>query len=570
VLSNSYTSGVVSAEIVDPLDSLLDYVDGSARTVPDSSGTLDFFDTQVGSKGITWTVIISRSSSVTLAFQAVVSDSAVDGDVINNTATIHEGSSSFTRSVPVTVTQRPASQIRSPNRGTYITEKGILTVSGIAWESGVKPPYLTDDPMFGPVEWIDGENYRIRWTSVVSATEYQLQEATRPGFAEEDITFSEWVYETSKTFGKRDVEGTYYYRVRASGSDVDNPSRWSNVISVTVPWEGTTTNSEASMLATADIDTSASITVQVRMSEAVNIEDAIWHTAVVTPADGWDGWEWYYDWDLPQAKNAQYAIQTRAYREEDSFGEIDAITVTLDNKDYVVYLPLIFKRWPPVNYPPTLDAIENPDQWIGYTVSWTYNDDTPEVPAPDDYTLEEATKADFSDAKSIYEGLDTSYRVTDPQHEKENETYYYRVRGNNEYGPGEWSNVESTTVRVTPYAPTLNPIDNPNEENSYTVNWVYNETLPPADSYTLQEAKDAPTNFVNVYTGSNNSHTLTDKEDGNYYYRVRAHNSYGAGDWSDTKSTTVQSLEYRYDFSQSMIYPSWPIRRASIYGGAEK
>jgi hypothetical protein len=485
-----------------------------------------------------------------LAFQAVVSNSAVDGTVINNTATIHEGSSSFTRSVPVTVTQRPASQIRSPNRDTYITEKVILTVSGIAWESGVKPPYLTDDPMFGPVEWIDGENYRIRWTSVVSATEYQLQEATRPGFAEEDITFSEWVYETSKTFDKRDIEGTYYYRVRASGSDVDNPSRWSNVISVTVPWEGTTANSEASMLATADIDTSASITVQVRMSEAVNIEDAIWHTAVVTSADGWEGWDWYYDWDLPQAKNAQYAIQTRAYREEDSFGEIDAITVTLDNKDYVVYLPLIFKRWPPIPYSPSLHNIDNSNKDVSYLISWSYKDDSDEVDDPDSYTLQEARNADFTGDLIEYNlGNTLAYTVTDPDKEKENGTYYYRVRGHNQYGPGEWSNVESTTVRVIPYAPTLNAINNPDQDPDYTVEWSYDHTYPSVVSYTLQEAEGTLTNFVDVYNGSSNSQTFTDKDEGTYYYRVRANNSYGAGDWSDTKSTTVVSLDFYDNFN---------------------
>lgn len=106
----------------------------------------------------------------------------------------------------------------------------------------------------------------------------------------------------------------------------------------------------------------------------------------------------------------------------------------------MVYLPLIFRRWPPVPYAPTLAQISNPDEEPNYTVSWTYGYSEPGV---DSYTLQEATDADFTQGLTEFSGIvgtSRSFADQDPG------TYYYRVRGHNEYGPGPWSNVQSTTV----------------------------------------------------------------------------------------------------------------------------
>ena len=109
---------------------------------------------------------------------------------------------------------------------------------------------------------------------------------------------------------------------------------------------------------------------------------------------------------------------------------------------YYRYFPIIFKRWPPIPYAPTLDNIDNTDENGDYTVSWSYNDDNPDVPDPDTYTLQEATNTDFTDAVNIYEGPNESHDVTN----KDEGTYYYRVQGHNEHGPGEWSSVKSANV----------------------------------------------------------------------------------------------------------------------------
>ncbi len=114
---------------------------------------------------------------------------------------------------------------------------------------------------------------------------------------------------------------------------------------------------------------------------------------------------------------------------------------------YYRYFPIIFKRWPPIPYAPTLDNIDNTDEDGDYTVSWSYNDDNPDVPDPTAYTLQEATNTDFTGAVNIYEGPNESHDVTN----KDEGTYYYRVQGHNEYGPGEWSSVKSATVVSTDF-----------------------------------------------------------------------------------------------------------------------
>jgi len=106
---------------------------------------------------------------------------------------------------------------------------------------------------------------------------------------------------------------------------------------------------------------------------------------------------------------------------------------------YLMYLPLITRRWPPIPYAPVLDEIENADGDGNYTVSWSYGYTGPSV---DTYTLQEAADENFTDPTEYYPGTGTSQEVTG----KDPGTYYYRVRGHNSYGAGEWSNTRSVTV----------------------------------------------------------------------------------------------------------------------------
>ncbi len=93
-----------------------------------------------------------------------------------------------------------------------------------------------------------------------------------------------------------------------------------------------------------------------------------------------------------------------------------------------------------------------------------------------------------------------------------------------------------------PYAPTLDPINNGDGDGNYIVQWHYTYDDPPVDTYTLQQATDASfTTEVVDYSQSDTSRTFTAQEAGTYYYRVRGHNSYGTGQWSQVQSVVVEA-----------------------------
>ena len=116
----------------------------------------------------------------------------------------------------------------------------------------------------------------------------------------------------------------------------------------------------------------------------------------------------------------------------------DSATDTTTVVYHRIILPFIAKRWPPIPYPPTLDSIDNSDKDGFYTVSWLTAD------LADIYVLEEDDNADFSSPTTVYYGTGTSWSATDPG--RLGGTHYYRVRGQNQWGYGEYSNVEAVTV----------------------------------------------------------------------------------------------------------------------------
>lgn len=112
----------------------------------------------------------------------------------------------------------------------------------------------------------------------------------------------------------------------------------------------------------------------------------------------------------------------------------DTTTVVLHRAIF----PLVLKRWPPLPYQATLNPIDNPDGDGYYTVSWLPAD------LAETYALEEDDNPGFSSPMTVYSGADTSWSVPEPG--RPGGTYYYRVRGHNEWGYGAYSNVEAVTV----------------------------------------------------------------------------------------------------------------------------
>jgi uncharacterized repeat protein (TIGR01451 family) len=385
---------------------------------------------------ITWNESIGVEQTARIWFSAEVL-SGTTASEIENTAQVTGTGELITKSVKTTVLtgQPPNSQIRSPDKDQIITQKGTFTITGIAWGEGVEPPYLIDDPVL-TVQRQGDRSYYVSWTEVVSAQNYTLQEAQQPDFSDQESTVL-GASTTNQLISKSSSEdGTYYYRVQASRLGMQ-PSRWSNVEQVNVPWTATSGPSLESGLSTG-VATNSVLTVQVR------IDDSDWQNATTTAAAGWDGRDWSYAWSLPEEREIQHTISTRASGEDGMWGPTDTVTVTLDNGETILYFPLLFKRWPAVPYAPTMNSISNPDQEENYAVSWSYSYTDISVLT---YTLQEATDENFSDPTNYYPGNSTSYSFTD----KDSGNYYYRVRGHNQYGAGNWSNVSGTTVRSYSY-----------------------------------------------------------------------------------------------------------------------
>jgi hypothetical protein len=90
-----------------------------------------------------------------------------------------------------------------------------------------------------------------------------------------------------------------------------------------------------------------------------------------------------------------------------------------------------------------------------------------------------------------------------------------------------------------PYQATLDPIDNVDGDEFYTVNW------PPAelaDTYVLEEDDNASFSSPTiVYNGAGTSWSVPDpgKSSGTHYYRVRGHNEWGYGPYSNVEAVTV-------------------------------
>ncbi len=118
----------------------------------------------------------------------------------------------------------------------------------------------------------------------------------------------------------------------------------------------------------------------------------------------------------------------------------DTVTLTVAGPTYV-YLPLVMRRWPPIPYPPSI-SVTTPDLGGNYTVNWTYGTH-PAVAAPTSYVLYESLDAGFSTSTPYTLSASTyAYNFTN----KPNGLYYYRLRGLNAYGFGEWSQTVTALV----------------------------------------------------------------------------------------------------------------------------
>jgi subtilisin family serine protease len=98
-----------------------------------------------------------------------------------------------------------------------------------------------------------------------------------------------------------------------------------------------------------------------------------------------------------------------------------------------------------------------------------------------------------------------------------------------------WAAVANTQLQ----APTLSEVYNPNREAQYTLSW---SVVPQATGYTLEEDDNAAFNTPRIlYSGAASQATLSGRETGTWYYRVRSTqvSSGRMSAWSNSVSVRV-------------------------------
>lgn len=161
------------------------------------------------------------------------------------------------------------------------------------------------------------------------------------------------------------------------------------------------------------------------------------------------------------------------------------------------------------------------------------------------YRLDVATDSAFTNFVSVNGGIQNkdvgntlSYKV---DFLASSFTFYYRVRAYNSNGTSSNSNVISVTTlaAVPPPAPTSLPATNITQ-NGFTANWLSSDQ---ATGYEFDVSTNQNfTTFViqNLGVGNALSGPVSSLNPGViYYWRVRAHNSFGRSVYSETKSVTT-------------------------------
>jgi len=174
---------------------------------------------------------------------------------------------------------------------------------------------------------------------------------------------------------------------------------------------------------------------------------------------------------------------------------------------------------PPV---PTLNNISNSDGDGNYTVSWSSSENATR------YELQE--RYESNSWSLIYNGSNRQVNRSN----RSPGLWDYRVRACHSGGCGNWSSIKNTTVK--PEVPTLDPIDNPDGDGTYIVDWS-DETA--ATSYDLQRQYEGG-NWDTIYTGATSQYSESGRGPGEWCYRVRASNAGGDSGWSNIRCTTVK------------------------------
>ena len=110
-----------------------------------------------------------------------------------------------------------------------------------------------------------------------------------------------------------------------------------------------------------------------------------------------------------------------------------------------------------------------------------------------------------------------------------------------------------------PHAPTLAPITEVSTGQPYTVTWSVSATTPIL-YYTLQASDDSAFSSPRSYTTTETSYTIPAAANQLTYYRVRGHNVWGDGAWSNVEVTQFAAFRDHFD---GQLNVDWHAKRTS-------
>lgn len=604
IMVENNTGALATPTITDDLDSRLYYVSNSFQ----ASSEYCFLISEQNAlhqvvvsclEVVPGTGGIAPGESVTITFQAQTSVDTPQGSVISNTAQIANGADFFeTDPVTVTIGVAPTVRIDNPVDGDLITQTpgSTLKVEGVAWTTST-PPFPEDPNLLPITDYVPSgayASYTVEWEPV-DAVYYVLEEATNRDFdgATPPAGCLPPIENTTECAITKLDSGDYYYRVRAHYA-ADRYSRWSNVQSISVTLTSRATEAERlqfqgeSQASPRAVETILQPVVLITVTNVTTgfVQYQGRAMTITTHPDGL--WEWAYDWVLPKEDKAAYTIEARAgYEATDVdyafYGEPDSITVIVSNGfpilnitkeapastfvggaiDYTLTVSntgraaaenLVITDTIPTNSE-YLSATQGGELLTGDIVSWSV----------DSLAVGEVISVQLK-VKALRVGSIT------------NDAYGAYAEGGYSTS-GEPVNTTITRMSVHlpltvkrwppyPYTPTLNPIDNADGDENYSVSWAYNYDDIPSVAPNYYELLES-TDLVNWGTlagcppespADRTSCSITGKNDDTYYYIVRGRNSYNLfSPWSNVESATVVPPGFRDDFGSS--HANWKWRR---------
>jgi hypothetical protein len=354
---------------------------------------------------------------------------------------------------------------------------------------------------------------QFEWGNDISISSFQLQVSRNDLFTDLVVDVNQ-IFDPSYTVNDLDHESTYYWRVRgvtSGGTLGDWSGTWSFVTIIEAPEAPLLLSPENGAIDVAtDIDLAwnaaeRASTYRVQVSTNLDFTNIIHEGIDVSDtSETVSGLE----------HETQYYWRVRA----ENIGGIS-------NWSSVWSFTTVSTIPPAPTLSSPADSVT--DQPTTITLSWN------STLMADYYQLQIATVPDFSstfaDVTNIF---DTQHQVNGLDNDR---TYYWRVRGINEIGAGDWSEVWnfSTGIAAPPAPVLVSPDDaSVNQPVMITLDW---EDTPRADIYRIQlsTVPNFSSTVINVGNLTSSSYAASGLGfSTTYYWRVNASNESGTGSWS--------------------------------------